>query len=133
MSKDLNTFGDFANKIKLPKDRQNLKPVNQSLTPDQYLCQALQEGYALLEAEGSGSVKPKASVKPSPILEDALAKMSTNPYVRARIEILNKMTPIARSVIEKMEKGVLPKDIRYDTFCKAVSIKGEQIYLSSNN
>lgn len=131
MSKDLDTFGDFAKKIKLPKDRQNLKPVNQSLTPDQYLCQALQEGYAILEAEGSGSVKPKASVKPSPILEDALAKMSPNPYIRARAEILNRMTPIARSVIEKMEKGTLPKDARYDTFCKAVAIKGDQI--SSSN
>jgi hypothetical protein len=127
MSKDINTFGDFSKKMKLPKDRQNLKPVNQTWTFDQHLSYALQEGYAILEAEGTGSVTKPDSVKPSPILEDALAKMSSNPYIRARVEILNKMTPLARSVIEKMENNTLPKDHRYDTFCKAVTIKGDQI------
>jgi len=130
-SDPINKFGDFSKKIKLSKDRQNLKPVNPKLSFEQYLSQALQEGYAILEAEGSGSVTKPVSVKTSPILEDALAKMSDNPYIRARAEILNKMSPIARSVIEKMEKGTLPKDPRYDTFCKAVTIKGDQI--SSNN
>lgn len=134
MSKDLNTFGDFSKKVKLPKDRQNLKPVNQKWTFDQHLSHALQEGYAILEAEGSGSVKTSLNFRPSKHvsetpqkLQDALAKVSTNPYIRARVEILNKMTPLARSVIEKMENNTLPKDHRYDTFCKAVTIKGDQI------
>ena len=70
-------------------------------------------------------------MKPSPALEDALAKMSDNPYIRARVEILKKMGAIARSVIEKMEKGELPKDDRYDKFCKAVAVRGDQI--SSTN
>jgi hypothetical protein len=30
-----------------------------------------------------------------------------------------------------MEKGTVPKDTRYDAFCKAVTIKGDQI--SSKN
>lgn len=129
-----NTFGDFSKKIKLPPDRQNLKPVDPKLSFEQHLSLALQEGYALLEEDAKNpknSVKTPSSVKPSPVLEDALAKMSNNPYIRARTEILKKMTPIARSVIEKMEKGTLPKDARYDTFCKAVAIRGDQI--SSSN
>ena|ERR1039458_10122780 len=126
-----NTFGDFSKKIKLSPDRMNLKPVSQSLSFDECLSKALREGYALLEEEAKtppkNSVKPPASVKHSPALEDALGKMSDNPYVRARIEVLNKMTPAARSVIEKMEKGELTKDSRYDTFCKAVTILGDSL------
>jgi len=127
-------FNDFFNqmkKVKLSPDRQNLKPVDPSLTFEQYLAIAIKEGEALLAAEEK--TKPKSSVKPEPLaqpsakLQDALAKMSDNPYVRARIEILNKMGPIARSVIEKMEKGTLAKDARYDTFCKAVTLKGDQL------
>jgi hypothetical protein len=128
-----NTFGDFSEKVRLLPGRMNLKPVDPKLSFDHYLSLALQEGYALLEEEAKNppkdSVKPPASVKPtpSPALEDALAKMSDNPYVRARIEILKKMSPTARSMIEKMEKGELTKDSRYDTFCKAVTILGDSL------
>lgn len=128
-----NTFGDFSKKIKLDPSRQNLKPVDPNWSFEKHLSYALQEGYALLEEDAKKA--PKASVtapaKSSPVLEDALAKMSDNPYIRARHEVLTKMTPTARSVIEKIEKGELPKDSRYDTFCKAVSVRGEQIYLAS--
>ena len=130
------TFGDFSEKIKLTPDRMNLKQVNQKLTFEQHLSQAIQEGYALLEEDAKNpknSVKAPGSVKPSPALEDALAKMSDNPYIAARVEILKKMSPIARSVIEKMEKGELPKDLRWETFCKAVTIKGDQISSGNNN
>src|ERR1035441_4797543 len=113
-----NTFGDFSGKIKLSPDRMNLKPVSQSLSFDECLSKALQEGYALLEEEAKtppkNSVKTPASVKRSPVLEDALAKLSDNPYIKARVQLLNKMSPAARSVIEKMEKGELTKDARYD-------------------
>jgi hypothetical protein len=131
-------FNDFFNqmkKVKLSPDRQNLKPVDPSLTFEQYLAIAIKEGEALLAAEekakAKSSVKPEPLAQPSAKLQEALAKMSDNPYVRARIEILNKMGPTARSVIEKMEKGDIPKDGRYDTFCKAINARGEQIYLSS--
>ena len=127
-----NTFGDFSKKIKLDPRRQNLKPVDPSLTFEQYLTIAIKEGNALLEAEAKAQPKkPATAPQPSPVLEDALAKMSDNPYIRARHEVLTKMSPAARSVIEKIEKGELPKDSRYDTFCKAVSARGEQIYLAS--
>ena len=126
-----NTFGDFSKKIKLDPSRQNLKPIDPSLSFEQYLAIAIKEGEALLAAEektkAKGSVKPEPFKQASPALEDALAKMSDNPYIRARTEILRKMTPEARSVIEQMEKGTKAKDTRYDTFCKAVTIRGDQL------
>lgn len=127
-----NTFGDFSKKIKLDPSRKNLPPVDQNLTFEQHLAQAIKEGNELLALDYKAPAnKPKTPAKTSPALEEALAKMSDNPYIRARTEILKKMTPEARSVIEKMEKGELKKDTRYDTFCKAVTIKGDQ--LSSSN
>lgn len=60
-------------------------------------------------------------------LESKLASTSDNPYVRARIQILNKMDALARGVIEKMEKGELKKDRRYDEFSKAVMALGDQL------
>jgi hypothetical protein len=127
-----NTFGDFSKKIKLDPSRQNLKPRPSGLTDEEYLTLAIKEGEELLAAEAKNSVKkPEPFAQPSAKLQDALAKMSDNPYVRARIELLNKMGAIARSVIEKMEKGELPKDDRYDKFCKQVAIRGDQI--SSKN
>src|ERR1035438_5990956 len=105
-----NTFGDFSKKIKLFPDSMNLKPVNQSLSFDECLSKALQEGYALLAAEEKNSVK----------LENKLGETSKNAYVRARSEVLNKMSPAARAVIEKMERGDLTKDTRWDTDWKSV-------------
>lgn len=128
-----NPFGDFTKIVKLGTSRQNLKPVNPNLTFEQHLSQAIQEGYALLEEEAKN---PKNSVK-APLksdsvkLEDKLGEMSKNAYVKARAEVLRKMSPEARAIIEKMSAGELTKDSRWDTFCKAVNIKGEQIYLSS--
>ena len=124
-----NTFGDFTKKVKLSSDRKHTKPRPSGISDEEYLVQSIKEGYALLEAEGTGSVKktPDSPTK----LQDTLAKMSTNPYARARGEILNKMSPAARSVIEKMENGQLDKDKRYDTFCAAVNILGEKYYLAN--
>ena len=128
-----NTFGDFSKKIKLDPSRQNLKPVDPKLTFDQYLSQALQEGYALLEEDAKKA--PKASVKvlstavksDSVKLETKLGEISKNAYVRARAEVLQKMNSETRAIIEKMEQGELPKDLRWDTFCKAVTIRGDQL------
>ena len=125
-----NTFGDFSKKIKLSPDRMNLKPVSQSLSFDECLSKALREGYQLLEEEAKNP--PKDSVKPAPNpnsvkLENKLGETSKNAYVRARSEVLNKMSPAARAVIEKMERGDLTKDTRWDTFCKAATILGDSL------
>ena len=131
-SDNQNTFGDFSKKIKLDPSRRNLKPVDPALTFEQYLAQAIKEGEALLAAEAKtpGSVTKENSGKP-PILEDALAKMSDNPYVKARIQVLQKMKPEAKVIIEKMERGELPKDSRWDTFSKAITALGDKLSKSN--
>ena len=122
--------------IKLDPSRQNMKPRPSGLTDEQYLLVALKEGYALLEAESK--LPPKCSVKKpldpalKPVnlnskVQDALAKTSTNPYVKARIETLEKLTPASRAIIEKMELGELPKDKTYDKFVKTVMDRGDHL------
>lgn len=56
---------------------------------------------------------------------------STNPYVKARNDILNEMTPEKRNVILKMENGQLEKDSRYENFCNDIRKLGDK--LSNNN
>lgn len=125
-----NTFGDFSNKIKLTPDRMNLKPVNSKLSFEQYLMIAIKEGHALLDEEAKNAPKDSVTKPTTPDsvkLENKLGEVSKNPYVRARIEILNKLSPEARTVIEKMEKNEIERDLRYERFCKAIQIKGDQL------
>ena len=130
-----NSPSNFSKKIRLDPSRRRLKPADPNLTFEQYIVASIKEGEKLLAKEEKDnlkrSVKIPPSKSPSPILEKALAKMPDNTYVRARLEILNDMQPTDRAIIEKMEKGLLPKDSRYDTFCKKITIRGDQ--LSSNN
>ena len=130
---DNNTFGDFSKKIQLDPSRQNLKPVNPKLTFEQYLSQAIQEGYALLAAEEKNSVKnPEPFKQSSPALNDALGKMSDNPYIKARTQILLKMTPTARAAIEEMERIGNTCNSTYDKFARSVTILGDKLSASNN-
>ena len=126
-------FEDFANKIKkvnLPESRKNLKPVDQSLSFEEHLMQAVAEGIRMLALEEKiEKLQPKSNPiaktdSPSK-LEDKLGEINKNAYVRAQVEVLKKMSPEARAVIEKMENGKLTKDHRYDIFCRAVTKLGD--------
>ena len=121
--------------IELDPSRQNMKPRPSGLTDEQYLIVALKEGYALLEAESK--TPPKCSVKKpldpalKPVnlnskVQDALAKTSTNPYVKARIEIMEKLTAKARAAVEGMEDGSIPKDKNYQRFIEQVMDLGDK-------
>ena len=127
------TFGDFTKKVNLSPDRKNLKPRPQGLTEEQYLSIALQEGYALLEEDEKNSVKtpPSASKSDSVKLDNKLGEMSTNAYVRARIEVLGKMNPKTRATIEEMERIGNTCNPTYNKFVEAVTILGDK--LSSSN
>ena len=120
---------DYLNKlskVKLPKDRQNLKMVSSKLTFGEYLMQATMEGFKLLEEEEIARAKNPISVKVSPGIETTVGALNKNPYAQARIEILKKMSPELKTIIEKMEKGLMEKDTRWDTFCKAIRLQGDQ-------
>ena len=129
-----NTFGDFSKKIRLSPDRKNLSMVNPKLTFEEYLVIAIKEGHKLLEEEAKNAPKdsvkktPQIQTKPDSVkLENKLGEISNNPYVKARTEVFKKMNPEARAIIEKMERNELTKDARWDTFCKAVRILGDQL------
>lgn len=141
MNKSHSNYDDYLHKMKkkgdskpmkinLDPSRQNMKPRPLGLTDGQYFALALKEGHEMLDAEEKKnsvkSKKPKASK-----VQDALAKTSTNPYVRARAELLDKMTPAFRTLIESMESGETPKDARYDKFCLDIQALGDK--LSSSN
>jgi len=121
------SYEDYLNSVKLTKmSRFKLPTPNH----EESLMELVAEGYKLLaEDEKKSAAKGKKPNKKDDTkqLEKKLASTSTNSYVRARIEILNKMGEIARGVIEKMESGKMEKDNRYDTFCKAVQIRGDQL------
>lgn len=119
--------------IELDASRQNLKPRPKGLSDDQYLIIALREGYALLAAEAKVEAKAGPSVKsdsviptPSPV-QDALAKKSNNPYVKAKIQLLDKMLPLQRKTIERMDSGEIPKDARYDMFITQIAALGDKL------
>ena len=124
MTSNFDDYESKLKKVKLDPSRKNLKPDPAWWTFEEQLAHAVADGLKLLEAEEKAKAKPSA---PSPVLEDALGKMSANPYIRARTRILTRMTPTARSVIEKMEKGLLDKDHRYDTFVKQVAKLGDTL------
>ena len=128
-----NAFGDFSKKVNLSPDRKNLKPVDQKLTFEEYFAIAIKEGYALLAAEEKNPVKNPSTLKSDSVkLDNKLGEMSKNAYVRAREEVLKKMKPETRAIIEKMERNEMERDSRWDTFCKAVTIKGDQISNGNN-
>lgn len=119
--------------IELDASRQNLKPRPKGLSDDQYLIIALREGYALLAAEAKAETKATPAVKsdsviptPSPV-QDALAKKSNNPYVKAKIQLLDKMLPLQRKTIERMDSGEIPKDARYDMFITQIAALGDKL------
>jgi hypothetical protein len=140
MAKSTNNdgFEDYANKlkkVKLDPSRQNLKLDPPGWTLEEKLAHALADGYKALDTEekAKGSVKAPQSPKSDSVkLENKLGEMSKNSYVRAREEVLKKMKPETRAIIEKMERNEMERDSRWDTFCKAVTIKGDQISNGNN-
>lgn len=129
------TFEEYAKKLAAVNlnlnSRANLQPISdeEAIVNDKNIAKLVAEGNALLvEEEKQKAKKPAAPLKDeSKKLETKLASTSSNPYVRARIEALNKLGEDKKAIIEKMEKGLLPKDSRYDEFCKQVRIRGDQL------
>ena len=113
--------------IELDPSRQNLKPRPKGLTDQEYFMVALKEGHALIAVDEKNPSVTPASAKTISKLQNALAKLSDNPYVRARAQLLEKMRPTLRADIEKMEAGALPKDDRFNTFCRSVTELGDKL------
>jgi len=85
------------------------------------------EGQKLLIAEET----PKAPVVTPPVddkkkLDTALATVSPNPYIRARVKILNGMAESRRKLIEKLEQTGDTNNRTYDEFVRLVAEQGDK-------
>ena len=121
-SKRLETY----QKMMVTFGRQNLKCTTNIPTLDELI----NEGELLLKAEEKEASKT-SSKKEGKRLEKKLGSMSSNPYIRARIEILNKMKEVDRKEIETMENTKDVNNRFYEDFVKQVRILGEK-YESEN-
>jgi hypothetical protein len=134
MAKNNNNFNSYLQKIKdTPMSRFNL-PIPKK---EELLSEALIEGHKLLAAEEKSqaskiynTVKKEADghklKDDKKNLENKLAETSSNPYIRARREVLKKMSTAELDAIAKMEKGEIPKDSWYDRFVHKIAELGDQ-------
>lgn len=120
------------------KDRgyENLKqtPAEASAKTDDTLLKVLvKEGLEIINAEQGKSPSTTPTPKDdSKNLEKAMGEMSKNPYVRARIKILNDMTEDRRKRIEEAEKTGNMDTYTYKDFVKEVIKLGDQFSNKSN-
>ncbi len=79
------------------------------------------EGMKLLKEE-----KPAPKVE-NKRLQDALAASASNPYIRARLKILNDLPPERRNQIEEMENKGKTNNPLYEKFAKMVATLGDKL------
>lgn len=88
------------------------------------LQEVLLEGARLLEEEE----KLKSSTKPLPTPPTPKPQVSpSNPYLRAKNEILSKRDDAYKKLIAKMENGELPKNRIYDDLVKEIVKLGDKL------
>lgn len=131
MAKKTNNFEPYEDKLKKVKlndglySRKNL-PISDH---EETIAELIKEGQRLIEEEEK--LRKQSIIIETKQLESKLGSLSTNPYIRARCNILSRMSKDKLKLIEDMEKGTVPKDHRYDAFAKEVATLGDK--LSSGN
>ena len=96
-----------------------LKPLNREET----IAELVAEGMKLLKAEENPAETPPCDNKR---LQDALAATTKNPYVRARLKILNDMSEERKRRIEEMESNGKTDNPTYAEFAKKVIKLGDK-------
>lgn len=117
---------------RLSRCTSNMPMPGPLMTPRQIVLQAIIEGYRILDMEAAYEAQQKIKGKPEPkaqkpeLLETKLGSMSPNPFVRARVQILNKMSDFHRNEIERMEKDGNTDNRVYNEFAHQCRILGEE-------
>lgn len=119
-----------ARMSRLQKEKLTPSP---ELPIDQLIVALCAEGMLLLEAEekakAAPAMKPKDEAKR---LHSTLAAGDPNPYVRARAQVLSKMTDAEHKRIEEMEKTGDTKNHMYSNFISEVSKLGDKLSEKKN-
>jgi len=132
-----NNDGDKYWKSVKARGYENLKqtPAEAAAkTPEDLIKVLLREGAELLAADENKNKtpeppKPKSDAK---ALEKAMGEMSKNPYIRARIKVLNDMSEEKRKRIEELEKNGQTDTVTYKEFVKMVTLLGDKFSEKSN-
>lgn len=112
---------------------EKLKP-SPELPIDQLITALCAEGMMLLDAEEKAKTKAAPAMKPneSKRLSSALAAGDKNAYVRARAQVLAKMTDAQHKQIEEMEAKKDTQNRIYAEFIKEVSKLGDKLSEKNN-
>lgn len=116
-NENLRRYKDYLKKLG-PLDNPKRQPT---------ISELVAEGERLLKEE---ALQFKSQVISKEKLETKIETLSSNPYVKARIEILNKMTPFHRREIEVMEKEGNINNRFYEEFCHNVRLLADSKYPS---
>lgn len=113
---------------RLEELKGQLVPTPPSLHGEKLMAWLAAEGEKLLTAEQKNAPVTPAIVKDErPKLDATLALSSTNPYVRARVQVLQKMPETKRNEIEKMEKTGNINNRTYEAFVHQVTVLGDNM------
>lgn len=127
-----NEYERKLNKVnvnRLTRCAANMPKPPDHLSLGQITQHAIIVGFHILEEEAEEqrqNANPPAKAQKPEILETKLGSMSPNPFVRARIQILNKMDAFHRNEIERMEKANDTENRIYNEFAHNVRVLGEQ-------
>jgi len=113
--------------VPTPAQYDGLYDLNNDLMND-FMNELAKEGNVILEEEKAAKAKAMGKPTPTPeaILENALGSISTNPYVRARCQVLKDLSADRRKAIEEMEKTGKIDNTRYQEFVKMVRLLGDR-------
>jgi len=106
-------------------DQQTILSASSDLPSGQLINDLIKDGNLLLESETKSIRKSKVQSKEKN--PDTIDVASKNPYIRARIMVLNKMPAFKRKEIEEMEKTGNIENDKYKQFVKEVSNIGDTL------
>lgn len=120
-------FKKYQNRIK-GLGAKNLIPTPKEPT----MSELAAEGQKMLEEEALSKNYKAVPITVRPIddrkkLDKALAISSTNPYVRARVMILEKLSPMVKNELAEMEKTGNINNKKYEMFVQQVAILGDKL------
>lgn len=118
------SFEDYMRKvtdIKLgPMSRLNLTPPKKNQSIQECIMEACAEGARLIALEEKNKPVVEKVVPPTPSVNN------TNPYVRARNDVLKTFNEFQLKQIADMESGKREKNYVYDDFVAQVRKLGDQ-------